>query len=444
MNAWNELVSTALLGTARREPAADAPLPIERESAEERLLARAAAIAVYRRAGARPQPAPPALEPAPQEAQPRCSDAAGARLAGILGGDFVAVLPEWLELAQRRGLRAPEELLPALLDHARGELREPVLAVAGERGRWLAALNPDWSAAAVDEDVWRTGTLEARRAWLSDRRAEDPAAARAALEETWAGEDPRARGQLLAELQRGVSADDEAFLETALDDRRKEVRSTAADLLARLPDSQLVARMAERARPLLKLTGGLRTRLEADLPEAPLDKPTARDIVDTRPPSGMGERAWWLRQIVAAAPLGVWEQELGRSPAELVGLPVRDRIGELLHDAWATAAARQRNQAWAEPLLRRTTKPGLVELLPPETVERWLLTVAQPEAYAALSALRRPYGIELSRKLVKTPWLERDLALAIHPSVLDHLPDDAPAAFVRLLAFRHDMYEEFG
>ena len=43
--------------------------------------------------------------------------------------------------------------------------------------------------------------------------------------------------------------DDEPFLESALDDRSREVRQQAADLLTRLPDSRLALRMAERAGP---------------------------------------------------------------------------------------------------------------------------------------------------------------------------------------------------
>jgi hypothetical protein len=442
VSAWGELVSAGLLGTERREPDAPALVAVERASAEERLLAGAATSVVYRRAGALPRAAPERLAPAAAETLPRCSDAAALRLAVILGGDFLGVLDEWLELARRRGVRVPEELLPVLLDHARGERRARVLAVAGERGRWLAGLDESWGWAAAGEDAWRTGSLDARRAWLREQRQRDPAAGRAALEEAWAEEEPRARGPLLAELRAGLGPDDEDFLEAALDDRRQEVRAVASDLLARLPGSALRTRMTERARPLLRVTRGLLSRLEAQLPEA-LDAAAARDLVSTRPPRGTGERAWWLRGIVAATPLELWETELGETPAALVAMPVRDNLRELLHDGWALAAARQESTAWAEVLLPATWAPQLVEVLSPETVERALLSAPRDgRAEPAMAALRRPFGLELSRELVRKRVLDRDLALALDPRVLEELPDDAPPSVARLLAFRADLRQE--
>jgi hypothetical protein len=356
--SWGDLVSTALLGTARREPTASAPLEIVRETAEGQLLARAAATAVYRRAGTRPNTGLRPPEAAPPETLPLCSEGAARRLAAILGGDFSLVLDEWLMLARARGVRVPEELLPALLAAGRGR-EDDVLAVAGERGRWLARIEERWGWAAADDQVWETGDPEARRTWLRGRRRAEPAAARAALEETWTQEEPRSRAALLAELVTGLSMEDEAFLESALDDRRQEVRATAADLLGRLPDSRLARRMAERARPLLRLGRGLRARLEAKLPEQ-LDAAAGRDLVTVKPPKGTGERAWWLQQILAATPLDLWERELEREPAELVRLPVADNLAQAVHAGWSEAASRQRASEWAAALLSLTWEPRLV------------------------------------------------------------------------------------
>ena len=440
MNAWRELVSTALLGTERREATAAAPLAIVRDSPEEQLLARAAATVVYRRAGARPRQGLSPLQPAQAETLPRCSEAAAMRLAAILGGEFTGVLDEWLELAAAHGVRAPEELLPALIAAGRGR-REAVLAVAGERGRWLGRLDEAWDV-DVDDDVWRTGTLEARRSWLRRERASDPERARLALAETWSEEDPRARAALLDELETGLSLGDEAFLEAALDDRRQEVRVVAADLLARLTDSRLALRMTERAKPLLRVGRGVRARLEAELPED-LDEAAARDIVLVKPPRGTGERAWWLAQILAATPLSVWERELGRRPDELASLPVANKLASAVHAGWSHAAARQLDSAWAEALLPKTWDARLLAALPREVAERHVrTTLDDSRVVAALEALRRPWGLELSRELVRRGSLDRDLALALDPRVLDDLPDDAPPAVVQLLAFRHDLHEE--
>lgn len=417
-----------------------APLAIVRETPDEQLLARAAATAVYRRAGARPRRGLSPLEPAAAETLPRCSEAAGLRLAAILGGEFIGVLDEWLELAAARGVRAPEELLPPLLAAGRGR-SDAILAVSGERGRWLGRLDEAWDL-GVDDDVWRTGTLEARRSWLRRERAGDSDWARLALAETWGEEDPRARAALLGELATGLSLGDESFLEAALDDRRQEVRALAADLLARLPESQLALRMTERAKPLLHLGRGVRARLEAELPEA-LDEMAARDIVLVKPPRGTGERAWWLQQILAATPLSLWERELGRRPAELVALPVANKLAPAVHAGWAHAAARLGSAAWAEALLPETWDARLIAVLPGDVAERQVMkALKDSRAWVALEELRRPWGLELSRALVRRGSLNREIALALDPRVLDDLPDDAPAAVVQLLAFRHDLHKE--
>jgi hypothetical protein len=410
-----------------------APLDVTRATPEEELLARAAVTAVYMRAGARPRTPATRLPPAPPETLPRCSPAAALRLSAILDGELAGVLDEWLELARARGVRVPEELLPALFDHAGGR-REAVLAVAGERGRWLAQVDEAYAWAAGGDDVWRTGALEARQAWLRERRRLDPAGARAALEETWQSEDPRGRALLLAALAAGLSEADEELLERALDDRRQEVRATAAALLSRLPHTAFARRMTERARALVR-TG---RKIEARLPDE-LDDAAARDIVLLKPPKAVGERAWWLQQILAATPLESWDGE----PARLVRAKVSNDLEAPVHAGWSEAASRQRDAEWAAALLPRTWDAKLVVAAPPELVEKQIAgALDDPRAYDLLRELRRPYGLELSRALVRRGSLDRSIALALDPHVLDELPDDAPAALVQLLSFRHDLQKE--
>jgi Family of unknown function (DUF5691) len=431
--SWRELVSTALLGTERRDVIAAAPLEVSRETPEEELLARAAVTVVYRRAGMRPQAGATLLPQAPSETLPRCSPAAALRLSLILGGEFAGVLDEWLDLARARGVRVPEELLPALFAHAHGRL-EAVLAVAGERGRWLAGVDDAYAWAASGDDVWETGTLEARRTWLRERRREDPDVARAALAETWPREDPRSRALLLAELATSLSGADEELLEHALDDRRQEARVTAAYLLSRLPASAYARRMGKRARALVRIG----KRIDASLPEE-LDNAGARDVVLTKPPQGTGERAWWLQQIVAATSLDAWDGD----PAKLVRLKVAANLEAAVHAGWSEAAARQRNAEWAAALLPQTWEPKLVAAAPAGLVEKQIAkSLDDPRSHALLQELRRPYGLELSRALVRRGRLDRSLALALDPRALDDLPDDAPPGVVQLLAFRHDLHKE--
>lgn len=383
---WEELVSVALLGTDRRSPAW---LPPGRD-APSALLDLAAVETVRRRAGLRPAPAGPRLEPAAEDTRPPLPPVAARRLAmllsdrpGVSGGrrgsapDLMELLPQWLTLARERGFAPPPEALPALLDAARGrtDLRPAALAFAGPRALWLARLNPDWRFAlrsasgagsglpAPEEPertqrLWREGLFAERVALLTTLRARRPAAARELLAGTWATERAEDRLMFLDSLRSGLEPPDEPFLEQALSDRSRNVRSTAAELLSALPGSALAARMAARAAACVAIdrTG----REPAIVVEAPheCDPGMERDGVTPHPPAGRGERAWWLGQLVESAALGSWTGRFaGRTPDEIVALPVADDWRGELHAAWSRAAVRQRDPDWARALLGSPAAP---------------------------------------------------------------------------------------
>lgn len=385
---WEELVTSALLGTDRRPPAPrGGPVPAD---APATLLDAAALHTVRRRAGllpavpeARPEPSAPDPRPAlPEAARHRLAHLLADRSAPSGGGrrgtapDLTELIPQWLAIANRRGFRAPADLLPALLDAARArtDLRPQALAFAGPRGMWLAGLNPDWKFALrgsasgapqpglTDPDavarLWEEGLFAERVALLDAVRAQDPPAALTLLATTWPTERAEDRLMFLDSLRSGLGRADEPFLEQALSDRSRNVRATAAELLSALPESALAGRMAARA---LSCVHPDRTGAVASIAvEAPheCDADMQRDGVTAVPPTGRGERSWWLGQLVEATPLGVWEERFGWRPAdEIVALPVADDWADDLHTAWCRAAVRQRNPRWSRALLGRPSEP---------------------------------------------------------------------------------------
>ncbi|MFF4941499.1 DUF5691 domain-containing protein [Streptomyces rubiginosohelvolus] len=385
---WEELVTSALLGTDRRPPAPrGGPVPADAPAA---LLDAAALHTVRRRAGllpavpeARPEPAAPDPRPAlPEAARHRLAHLLADRSAPSGGGrrgtapDLTELIPQWLAIANRRGFRAPADLLPALLDAARArtDLRPQALAFAGPRGMWLAGLNPDWKFALrgsasgapqpglTDPDavaqLWKEGLFAERVALLDAVRAQDPPAALTLLATTWPTERAEDRLMFLDSLRSGLGGADEPFLEQALSDRSRNVRATAAELLSALPESALAGRMAARA---LSCVHPDRTGAVASIAvEAPheCDADMQRDGVTAVPPTGRGERSWWLGQLVEATPLGVWEERFGgRAADEIVALPVADDWADELHTAWCRAAVRQRNPQWSRALLGRPSEP---------------------------------------------------------------------------------------
>jgi len=367
-------VQHALLGTERSAAVSyatgstDLVTVLERvgsTDAERALLASAAIVSAYESAGRLPSTEASSsndVAPADSEDQPVAPAGVAHFLATMLGGVNSQVLREWLSIAATRGWRVPAPLLPALLDVGRANYLQGIIRpVLGARGRWLATQNSDWhwasTPAVVDEATvraaWDTGTPEDRALLLASVRDRDPALGRRLLESTWETEAASQRALLLATMHRNISAEDEPFLERVLDDRRQEVRRLAASLLCRLPESALVSRMTTRARAALRwkprqLVKGAEILVE---PPTELDAAALRDGIDKKPPTGMGERAWWLSQIVAAVPPQAWVNEWNVDPETIISAALRSDWAQALTEGWAAGTVLHRDPAWIEALL---------------------------------------------------------------------------------------------
>ncbi|MFF0744385.1 DUF5691 domain-containing protein [Streptomyces sp. NPDC004111] len=453
--AWEDLLTSALLGTDRR------PLPTAAGKEPPLALLDAAALhTVRRRAALTPAAAGEPVAVAPADDRPPLPAAAHRRLAILLadrsgpapsGGrrgsapDLTELLPQWLAAANQRRLRAPSVLLPALLDAARArtDLRPQTLEFAGARGLWLARLNPEWkyvlrgtSGGAALPDVrdaeavrtlWEEGLFAERVGLLGTVRASDPAAARTLLAGTWSQERAEDRLMFLDSLREGLGAADEEFLEEALSDRSRNVRGVAAELLSALPTSRFAARMADRATSCVGMDRtGDGSGIVVEAPHE-CDAAMQRDGIVAKPPAGRGERSWWFGQLVESAPLGAWPGRLGgRSARDIVALPVSDGWGEELHGAWCRAAIRQGDAEWARALLGSPSVPPdsgpgtaslaerakLLAILPDAERAEWVAEFVSAhglsEAFQLLGVCVVPWSGVLGRAVVDALDIARD------------------------------------
>jgi hypothetical protein len=376
----NETLSIALIGTSR-SGAADIALPTVAQDAvaqlpaaspERTLLNRTAILFACEACGIKPAAAGERVPACPPDQRPSCSALAANILQDLLSSNAHDLIGEWLDLANAAARRPPHRLLPALLDYAgkHSAHRQRIAAVVDRRGEWLMSLNPDWQfAAPVDaapDDLWQTGTHAQRIDLLRTLRGTEPARARDLIAATWKDESAEQRTEFVAGMLLGLSNDDEPFLETALDDRSKLVRAAAADLLARLPESQLVRRMIDRVTPLLIFNAGapgsmLRlkkssaARLDVELPKQ-LDKSMQRDGIEEKA-ANKGQKQWWLEQMLGMVPPAHWSRLWNLPPHECVALAAGDHASALL-DGWSKACERYPAAEWIEPLLRRGFTDG--------------------------------------------------------------------------------------
>lgn len=416
--AWPEVVAAALVGTDRR--------PVDGGAGA--LLDTAAELGLRKRAGVDAAHDVPLPEAAPtDEAQP-ASRAATTRLAGLLdpftsidgrGAETrLELVDEWLE----KGRLAAGDLLPALLDLGRRHrrLRPALLAAGGERGRWLAAQRPDWRYLLGEADEreltepWDLAPIGRRIGHLTALRRRDPRTGRELLMSTWDTENADDRAALLGTLDVGLTTDDEELLDVALDDRRREVRGMALDLLARLPDSRYGARMAERGRACLRLgthrsgsAAGGGDRVDVRPPNR-CDPSMQRDGVAAKAPAGTGQRAWWLEEVLARTPLATWGP-----PDELLQRQIPEEWAGVIRRGLGRAAAAQSSGEWAAMLVDRLWPEATAAQRPDDRLLLEALYEALPtgqRAERAAHVLRNDpgrataAGVERLLELCPRPW----------------------------------------
>jgi hypothetical protein len=358
----DELVKIALVGTSKHtsiavadvdHPAEDLLHGVAADDREHAFLLRAGARAVCDQCGHVPRTDVPAVAPSPPDDVPACSARLIQLLRETLAAEDKALLVEFLRSLAEHGLLVPPELLPQVLSASDGTIREAVLPVVGERGRWLAQFRSEWewgasgAFASADPEVlrqtWDEGASGERRQALAALRRSDPALARdwlaAAMGNTKADE----RASLLETFQDGLSPTDEPFLEERLDDRSENVRRVASQLLVRLPESALAARMRERGEAMLaaEWKGLVRKKLKlVCAPPQEIDKNWERDGIPKKPPSGRGKRAFWAEWVLALVPPSHWTGKLAAEPAALIEAVVDDDFAEAVLAGWTEAAAR--------------------------------------------------------------------------------------------------------
>lgn len=465
---WADLVTTAIVGTARRAPVPSLDGHDDR-TPEEALLDRLALGALQRRAGFRPL----RLDhveigaPAPPDRRPEASaDAVNILRLLVDGGVSVPggvdpLIEYWLRRADRSGWRVPHALIAAVA--ARGEraahLRPTIAAVVDERGRWLAAALGRWTwlaahgdaAIAVGgaagpgrspEEAWSTGTRVERVALLEDLRRSNRSLARDLVAATWAKDPAADRVAFVQIVGASVDADDEDLLERALDDRAVGVRSAAAEALDGLTSGRRAARRIARADQIVVDGGrgrfGLgRRRLVVVLPEELTDD----DLRDRISDDGRGNRgfaAWRAIQLIGATPLDHWTDVTGDGAADLVG--ATDDV--VLRAGWTRAALQQRNTEWLLALFRVTVDPALLASLDPSVASAAVAAVVdavpEPVVFNLVRAAPGPWSPEASQRILdrlgRVPPKVLDTQLSIWAELVTNLPTAAHPSVERLAA----------
>jgi hypothetical protein len=428
------LTSAALVGTGQRPPADLASgtrvdvlaATLASSDTERALLLRAGTLAIYRLAGHSAEPLPDVPAPAPAETLAVCSHAAAELLRQLLSTRDAGLLTEALERGRDAQLRLPPALLPLALATRDADVRQALVPVLGERGRWLARQNSAWAwvaqtrddtAGALHDDaepLWQEGTAGQRVALLRRLRAVDPAKARDWLAAAWKQEKADTRADLVQTLAVGLGPDDEPFLEAALDDRASSVRAAVPPLLAHIATSAFAARARAHAEAILIFKDGA---LDAKPPTA-LEQAALRDGIVEKPQRGTGQRGWWLLQLLSTVAPSHWVAYFGMSPEALIAAISPAKWRSTLLEGWTRAAVAFADDAWIAPLWAYWQEPApakeegdrdemrtlLAPHVPSAALEQWALAVLadpagerQPTLDSVLAALPSPWSAAIGR-----------------------------------------------
>jgi hypothetical protein len=370
MNDWEHITKHAILGTQRqpfslpKSPLSSLWAQLETAEPAEKLLHSAALLTEYRRLGWQPSTIEnPPLAPSQAETLPQCTPKAVELFRSILQENNSniqsALLKEWLRLAQAAGQRVPFQILPVLLDKAKqDETLQPYLTdTIGQRGHWLAKLNPDWqdfSDTQPDVQVsWETGSHAARLTYLQQCRATDPAQARELLAATWQQETAQARQAFLATFWTQLSLEDETFLENCLKDRSQVVRQLAAQMLGSLK-SRFLKQLLERLSAYFSVK---KTTLEINLPSE-YYKAWTREGIKEKPPSSskMGQKAWWLYQMLLSVRPSFLLAHFELSVETYLKILRKTDFADMLFDALTVATKTHQDQSVAAVLVQQSKR----------------------------------------------------------------------------------------
>ncbi|MEQ8702582.1 MAG: DUF5691 domain-containing protein [Phaeodactylibacter sp.] len=358
---WEALAKLALLGTERGQlphkvQEALGKVGIQTAQAPEAVLLEGAALYhQLRRAGFPLQKGAAATLRPDTAKRPAMPPRAARQMEHVIRGNYRDALPEAFQLTAQAGYALPPEHLPALLYKAarRKNFWKALRPLLEPSDFEFLQLNPDWAGLTECPTAgdWSSLSQETRLQMLRHIRFEQSEKAILYLQECWEELTPPEKKGLLGLLETGLSAADQLFLETQLEDSRKEVRQAAARLLLKIPDTPLQDTIYKEAASWLEVQKD--GRLDLHAPKQPVAYFKKLGLYRTKKHKyAGGVHAGQAYDILSLVPPKRWEAHFGKPTLDTLRLFARGNQQILLTDAVANAALLHQDHRWIEALLR--------------------------------------------------------------------------------------------
>ena len=361
---WEELIKVALIGTDLSQLSEGTKgtlqkLGVDTNATPAKVLLEGAAIySQMQKAGYEPQSFKgDFLEPCEIGKTKVCSKKSTDQLSQILNGIYEDVLEEFIQYLIHYKKSLPPEMLPDLLEKCRSDkdLWKQIRFAIGDRGYWLIQQNPDWHflGGTANVENWEIGTKSERLAILQFLRTKNPAVALEKIESTWEEDDLKQRVEFLKMLATNLSLADEFFLERCLDDKRKDIRKEAANLLSKLEGSKLIERMFVRVKGMITIKNrtAKKEKIDISLPDI-LQEEMIRDGLDPRKKWNKGGmKASYFAQMFIVVPPSRWESFFEKNAKEVLSIFVRSEWSELLVQASIDATIHWKDENWMAAIM---------------------------------------------------------------------------------------------
>ncbi|MFD1001968.1 DUF5691 domain-containing protein [Ohtaekwangia kribbensis] len=427
MKSWEDIVNKALLGSEKASlRVADIPASIAQEydlvasgNHEEDFLRFTSLVYQFRQGGAHPLDfnAVKSVEAAVETKQ-YCSTQANDTLKIILDEELPQLLYLWLQTCASRQEVVSPEMIPALLDIAlrKKELRKVIVEVTGNRGLWLATINPPWNFSLPAEDaktVWDTGTPEQRKEVLRELRIANPEEGRNILESTWTTEGANEKVSFLDILKINLSKSDLPWLES-LKEKGQKVNNASLELLKLIPESAVV----QNYRNILSEAVGIKTgkallgminktMLQVDESVAVPDAVFKTGIEKLSSDKNVTDSKYILAQLISAVPPSFWNQHLSHSTPEIIELVQKEKNTAFYLPAIAMAAIRFKDQEWIKYILDkadrdiiRSSVVSMIGALPAVDRDRYALKFLKDSPHDIIGLMANS-DVEWSMELAK-------------------------------------------
>jgi hypothetical protein len=262
-----------------------------------------------------------------------------------------------------------------------------------------------FEAGELTSENWTEGSLRQRASFLKELRKLDPDGARKLLEQSWSGENPDSRVQLVSTLQVGLSEQDKQFLESVQKDRAPRVRAIVHRMIGALSgsigESPALAACMERIQRsktgLLKKRTALKLELPANVKEHETNRWIQEQFTDVTLEQLAHACEMPVRDLVDASEKdGNFLFALALMASREKRFDLLDAITDQLPDAWG----RMSELSWDDDLNRDQ-----------EEARVWACTLIKPRKW--LPAVPFPAWSWLHRQM------EGPLPAAIMREVLD-------------------------